>query len=243
MSPFDLFLLCNMNYEYSKKTIIPELVAISCILIVSYFGILSLQITSDCRPISNTIQVWVKTWATQTGQQIARPERPITIITGAVKYSTTRNPKKDDNPKQKSISTNTGIITKVFIKDWSWTYQKVKAAVETEEITKHILYACTYSRNQPHCVNSILWIAKAESSLFHNCYMNSCLGIKPSSKVKTYPTIKYGIDDRVERYNKYRWNNHNAEDMLTRSLYCNWPCEDKWSNWRLSFDSFIWYIK
>jgi hypothetical protein len=229
----------TMNEYTEPKTKFINLFAIGCILIVCFFGINLSKQTKYIKPVS----VWTKIADNKTWEQNTWWQRSITVASKAMKPWTNKDSQKNDNTKRKPIWTGKSIITKIFIKDWKLAYTKVEAVVNSGAITKHILWACIKTRNQPHCVNTILWVSKAESSIFRNCYMWSCLGIKPKGNIKTYENVKYCIDDWVERYNKYWYNNKNADDMLRRSSYCDGECKQKGSNWRLSFDSFIWYIK
>ena len=239
----------NEPIRKSKTSTITNLFAIICILIVCYVGVVS---SKQFTPInwtpeqipnqsgsnqakSGKSEALKERWQTK---QDATRRNPIPTRNSSLQNSTGWKP-------MGSLQTvySTGIVTKVFIKDWQLAYTKVEAVVNSGAITRHILWACIKTRNQPHCVSTLLGIAKAESSIFRRCYKWSCLGIKPKGSIKTYDNVKYGIDDWVERYNKYWYNNKNADDMLRRSLYCDGECEQRGSNWRLSFDSFIWYIK
>ena len=84
--------------------------------------------------------------------------------------------------------------------------------------------------------------------------MWSCFWLKPSGKLATYHwNIKLAIDDWVEHYNRNWYTVKNAEDMINRCWYCKsrdtggniipWWCEDVNSNWKKSFNSFIWFIQ
>jgi hypothetical protein len=129
------------------------------------------------------------------------------------------------------------------VKDLSLTFVKIQKVINNTWITKHIIRACDTARSQPHCINMLLGVAKAESSLFKNCYAGNCFGIKPAGKLAEYPNVKYCIDHWVSIYNKYWYNNKNWEDMINRSHYCKGDCDKPWSNWMLAVNSFIWYIK
>lgn len=213
-----------------------------CMCLVCYvgYGIISTEATSY--PITDSIQVWTQTWSTQSWEQETWWQRSDPITPKRVKQATTNNSKKNDHPEQKPLGTNT-IKTRVFIKDWKEAYIKVQAVVSDEAISKHILYACINTRNQPHCVNSILWVSKAESSIFRNCDVN-CLWVKPSWNLAKYENKKYGIDDRVKRYNDHWYANDNASEWINKSKYCqSSDCINPWSNWRISYNQFIWYVK
>jgi len=128
------------------------------------------------------------------------------------------------------------------VKSYELAFTKINNVVNNTGITKHIIYACETARNQPHCINMILWVSKAESSIFRNCSQGNCLGLKPGGNLKEFPNVKYCIDYRVEKYNKFRYTNKNGSDMINRSHYCDGACANTWSNWILAVDSFINYI-
>lgn len=132
-----------------------------------------------------------------------------------------------------------------LISDVVWTYRKINSVVNNTWITDSIFWSCSIARSQKHCINLLLGISKAESSIFKRCYNYNCFWIKPAWTIKSYSSYDESIKDWVRRYNKYWYRNNNAQDMLN-SNYCvstePGGCEDIWSNWRKSVDSFIWFI-
>lgn len=178
---------------------------------------------------------WVQTW-----------EKTNTWKSNVTRTTTwTRGNKQQNSNNVKSDSTWTQSLEwlPTTITDIVWTYKKVNAVVNNTWITDSIIWSCSIARNQSKCINMMLGISKAESSIFRNCYNYNCFGIKPSGNIQSYTSYDESIKDWVRRYNLYRYNNDNAEEMLRRSHYCKGECENIWSNWRRSVDSFIWYIQ
>jgi len=143
---------------------------------------------------------------------------------------------------------------------WAWWDEETEYGRVIERVinigvnswtAEFIVWKCYWTAKDPkNCVESVLWIATAESSLFKRCYMNNCMWIKPAWKLAWYDTLNDWIDDWINRYNKYRYNNKTPDDFIRRSHYCKsrdqewnivpWWCEDLVNgNWKKAFNSTV----
>ena len=132
--------------------------------------------------------------------------------------------------------------------EWATVFERVKSRVISIWVdtwtAEFITWKCFDSAiDSKHCVKSVIWVATPESSLFKRCKDNNCMWIKPWWELKWYATLNLALDDRINRYNKYRYKNNSGKDWIIRSHYCKWDCSDLadwWSNWTRAFD---WAVK
>ena len=138
------------------------------------------------------------------------------------------------------------------IKDWTGTYIKIQKVVKKESISRHILRSCRVVKNQKHCINTALWFAWIESSMFKTCKKNNCFGMRelvrpkqgqPYYRVIWFNSVNAGIDYWVENFYKpYLSRIRTAQDAINTG-YCTGDCAIPGSTWSKTIERFIWYIK
>lgn len=194
-----------------------------------------------------TTELWNKTRTVQTG--IISPFLTGTETTWATKLSTTTS-----NSKNKTDWGNKNLYQKPVkpLLVW-WVSAGYDGDTVFERVLNRLMFIwvdsgtsdfitrkCFSTAVDPkHCVESVVWIATSESSLFKRCKNNNCMWLKPSWELKWYDTLNLALDDWINRYNKYRYKNNSGKDWIIRSHYCKWDCgelSDWWSNWTRAFD-------
>lgn len=112
--------------------------------------------------------------------------------------------------------------------------------LDNEELATHITWECyNTARNPRHCVKSLLWVSNSEWTQFRSCYKNNCLWIMKDGQIKQEDSIKSNISDRVERYNKHRYNLKTPQERLDRARYCTSECKYRVWNYNYWIKDFI----
>jgi hypothetical protein len=156
--------------------------------------------------------------------------------------------KKLDNNVEIVAELSTDWVKSSMFSDWSivtiwvWNPYTAKNLVQLwieQSIAETIIFECLTASMPSHCIESIVWVSSAESSIFKKCYLNNCMGLMRRWKVLPYTSKEEKVKDRVKRYNEFRYNNNTASDWLNRSKYCTSECENRINN----FNSWVAKLK
>lgn len=173
---------------------------------------------------------------------------PIILTLSFSLFPVYHNPIKTPEP----VKTVKEVVINGNIRNRSGAYIKIQSVVKKESISRHLLRSCRVVKNQKHCINTALWFAWIESSMFKTCKKNNCFGmrelVKPKGgkqyyRVIAFRSINEWIDYWVKNFYKpYLSRIRTAQDAINTG-YCTSDCKKSGSTWSKTIERFIWYIK